>query len=257
MINDTRKTLLLVDDVQVNLDILHQTLEPCGYVILAVTQGEVALQVALKAQPDLILLDVMMPNGIDGYETIRRLKKEPGTRAIPVIFITAKNEPEDIEKFFQEGAVDFIGKPFCQQEVIRRVEIHLKLVSCNGNDPGKKNPTADPGLKQKAAPLPLASSTPLPIKVPNATLAELAEVYLDELRKEMPVIIEALDRKDFSTIIQRAHNYAGSGASHGIKLVTYFGQVLEFTAGQNQTTATAALIDSFRNYLERVEVMRQ
>jgi len=113
--NVDKQTILLVDDKKDNLRILQITLEPLGYAILAAPSGEVALKIAEKARPDLVLLDVMMP-GIDGFETLRRLKTNAATRSLPVIFITAKTDPVDVERFFAAGAVDYIRKPFCQKK---------------------------------------------------------------------------------------------------------------------------------------------
>src|SRR5688572_31989174 len=83
--------ILLVDDMAENLSVLTAALEPAGYEILAVPSGALALKVAVKARPDLILLDVMMPE-LDGLETCQRLKRDDATRDIPVIFITARSE---------------------------------------------------------------------------------------------------------------------------------------------------------------------
>ena len=86
-------SILIVDDIPANLNLLSDALEPAGYNILAAPSGEVAVKIARRTLPDLILLDVMMP-GMDGYETCFQLKQDEATREIPVIFITAKDEPE-------------------------------------------------------------------------------------------------------------------------------------------------------------------
>jgi len=119
-------TILLVDDQPANRELLRQTLEPMGCEILVAADGEAALKVAARAKPDLILLDVMMP-GIDGYESCRRLKSNEATRGIPVIFITAQNESKDVVKGFRAGGVDYVIKPFQMEEVLARVETHLKI----------------------------------------------------------------------------------------------------------------------------------
>ncbi len=118
--------VLLVDDTPENLKILRQTLEPEGYSILVATDGEAALKVAGSASPDLILLDVQMP-GIDGYETCRRLKQDEATQDVPVIFVTARAETQSIVEGFQAGGVDYIVKPFQNEEVLVRVQTHLKI----------------------------------------------------------------------------------------------------------------------------------
>jgi DNA-binding NtrC family response regulator len=117
--------VLIVDDVPANLDLLYRTLSPQGYRILAAPNGDAALQAA-KSVPDVILLDVMMP-GLDGYDTCRRLKSNEATRAIPVIFITAQYETASVVEGFRAGGVDYISKPFQAEEVLARVETHLKI----------------------------------------------------------------------------------------------------------------------------------
>lgn len=118
--------VLLVDDTPANIDVLRKTLQPEGYEIAIAPNGKIALTIVDRVLPDLILLDVMMPE-IDGFETCRRLKEKDLTRDIPVIFITAKTETEDIVKGFSLGGVDYIAKPFRQEEVCARVRTHLQL----------------------------------------------------------------------------------------------------------------------------------
>ena len=118
--------ILIVDDIPANLNLLRQALEIEGYNIIAAPSGEVALQIAARTQPDLILLDIMMP-GIDGLETCRRLKDDKATADIPVIFITAKDETASVVEGFQVGGVDYIAKPFQHEEVRARVQTHLTI----------------------------------------------------------------------------------------------------------------------------------
>ena len=123
---NSREKILLVDDVPANLTVLTSVLEPLGYDIFAAPNGAVALSVAAKAMPDLILLDIMMP-GLDGLETCRRLKQSEATRDIPVIFITARGETESVVEGFGAGGVDYIVKPFQTGEVFNRIATHLRL----------------------------------------------------------------------------------------------------------------------------------
>ncbi|MBL9146925.1 MAG: sigma-54-dependent Fis family transcriptional regulator [Verrucomicrobiaceae bacterium] len=118
--------ILIADDTAASLDLLTRVLEPQGYEVLAVNNGKEAITLAMKAKPDLLLLDVMMP-GHDGFYVCRTLKAEPDTADVPVIFITSKNETENVLKGFRVGAVDYIVKPFQTEEVITRVATHLKL----------------------------------------------------------------------------------------------------------------------------------
>lgn len=120
-----RPVLLLVDDTPVNLLLLTRMLEK-DYTINSARNGQEALDSAFASPPDLILLDVMMPD-MDGFEVCRRLKDNPATTHIPVIFITAKNAVEDEERGFALGAADFIHKPISPPIVLARVKTHLKI----------------------------------------------------------------------------------------------------------------------------------
>lgn len=123
-----KPSILLVDDTPTNLEILVQVFDKQGYEVFVATDGESALEQVPSTQPDLILLDVMMP-GLDGFETCLRLKANPSTTDIPVIFMTALAETNDKVKGFQTGAVDYVTKPIQHEEVLARVNTHLNLRS--------------------------------------------------------------------------------------------------------------------------------
>ena len=118
--------VLIVDDEALNVDLLEQELEGAGYHTASARDGGSALAQATRLQPELILLDVMMP-GIDGYETCRRLKANEATRAIPVIFLTALRETFEKVRAFASGAVDHVTKPFESEELLARVGTHIAL----------------------------------------------------------------------------------------------------------------------------------
>ncbi|WP_442946918.1 hybrid sensor histidine kinase/response regulator [Nostoc sp. CMAA1605] len=118
--------ILLVDDNPNNLKVLSEAIQGCGWKALMATDGESAIAQAEYAHPDLILLDVMMP-GIDGFETCQRLKANSITENIPIIFMTALSDATDKVKGLEIGAVDYITKPFQQEEVIARLKLHLKI----------------------------------------------------------------------------------------------------------------------------------
>jgi phosphoserine phosphatase RsbU/P len=123
---DEKKTVLLVDDAPANIQIVNSILKDI-YKIRIATSGAKALElVKVTPPPDLILLDVMMPE-MDGYEVCTRLKQDPETRDIPVIFLTGQTEVEDETKGFDVGAVDYIHKPFSPAVVKARVQTHLVL----------------------------------------------------------------------------------------------------------------------------------
>ncbi len=130
-LDKTIESILLVDDQPANLQVLSQTLEKLGAKLLFAKNGETALAIAQKARPNLILLDIMMP-GIDGFEVCRRLKANPETRKVPVIFLSALDETGDKVRGLQLGAVDYVAKPFQPEEVIARVNTHLTIhrLSC-------------------------------------------------------------------------------------------------------------------------------
>ena len=119
-------TVMIVDDTKENINVLRKTLANIGCKISVALNGEMALDLIPKLKPNLILLDIMMP-GIDGYEVCRRLKKDAELQDVPIIFVTAKGDTEDIVQGFEAGAVAFIMKPFRQEEVCTRVKTHLAL----------------------------------------------------------------------------------------------------------------------------------
>jgi DNA-binding NtrC family response regulator len=121
-----RERILVADDTPASMSLLADILEPLGYEVLTASSGREALLLAERALPDLILLDVVMP-GHDGFSVCRMLKLEDATKHIPVIFITSRNETESLVNGFRVGAVDYIVKPYRQEEVTTRVATHLKI----------------------------------------------------------------------------------------------------------------------------------
>ncbi|TAE09148.1 MAG: hybrid sensor histidine kinase/response regulator [Oscillatoriales cyanobacterium] len=140
MLESDKKFILIVDDSATNLSVLSQALKTAGYKVRVAVDGESALVMLEKCPvnpaknffPELILLDVQMP-GIDGFETCRRIKENQLTKAIPVIFMTALADAESKMKGLSLGAVDYITKPFEQDEVIARVNIHWRLKELTDN----------------------------------------------------------------------------------------------------------------------------
>lgn len=125
-LNPNAYTVLVVDDTPTNLKVLADYLSAEGFRILVARNGESALKRAEHGQPDIILLDVLMP-GINGFETCGRLKANPATEHIPVIFMTALSETEHKVRGFEMGAVDYVTKPIQQAEVLARLQTHLKI----------------------------------------------------------------------------------------------------------------------------------
>jgi putative two-component system response regulator len=119
-------TILIVDDNPNNLQVLSSMLQQAGYKVRPALSGEIALRAVEASLPDLILLDIRMP-GLDGYQTCLRLKAEPRSSEIPVIFISALNDTDDKLAAFRAGGVDYVAKPFQAEEVLARVKAHMQL----------------------------------------------------------------------------------------------------------------------------------
>ncbi|MEN9240291.1 MAG: response regulator [Thermostichales cyanobacterium SZTDM-1c_bins_54] len=122
---EIKGNVLLVDDTPDNLRLLSSILSDQGYKVRSVIRGSMALTAVQASPPELILLDITMPE-MSGYEVCQRLKQEPKTADIPVIFISALDDVLDKVRAFQVGGVDYLTKPFFVDEVIARVEVHLE-----------------------------------------------------------------------------------------------------------------------------------
>ena len=123
-----KSVILIVDDNPKNLQVLGNILKVKKCKVGVANNGQQALQMTENINPDLILLDIMMPK-MDGFEVCKRLKASPETKEIPIIFLTAKTEMEDIVRGFRLGAVDYVTKPFHSVELLARVSTHLELKS--------------------------------------------------------------------------------------------------------------------------------
>ena len=116
-----RRIILMVDDEASGRRITKLVLERSGYQVLTAPSGEEGLVLAKAEHPDVILLDIMMPK-MDGYETLRRLKRDPDTRVIPVLMLTARGADQDIAMSFQLGAVFHLDKPYETKDLLRKIE---------------------------------------------------------------------------------------------------------------------------------------
>ena len=121
-----KNKILVVDDIKKNIQLLGSVLDKEGYAVSYATNGAKALEMTAVEDFDLILLDVMMPE-MDGFEVCRQLKQNRRTRDIPVLFLTAKSERDDIVRGLCEGAVDYLTKPFNTAELVARVKTHVAL----------------------------------------------------------------------------------------------------------------------------------
>src|SRR5207244_4417826 len=118
--------ILIIDDAPANIQTLSTILKERGYDINIATDGRQGLELLERIRPDLILLDIMMPE-MDGFETCRRIKASATWREIPIVFLTAKTDTGDIVRAFELGAVDYVAKPFNAHELLARVNTHLTL----------------------------------------------------------------------------------------------------------------------------------
>jgi DNA-binding response OmpR family regulator len=118
--------ILIIDDAPDTLNLLSRMLENHGYPVRTAINGQIALQKSKLAPPALILLDIVMPS-MDGYEVCARLKADPLTRDIPIIFLSALDDSEGKVRAFEAGAVDYVTKPFHAEEVLARIRTHLAL----------------------------------------------------------------------------------------------------------------------------------
>ena len=118
--------ILVVDDTPANIQMMMAILKPQGYQLSAATNGRQALEVIAKVRPDLVLMDVMMPE-MDGYEACQRIKASPDWHDLPVIFLSGRTDAADVVRGFEVGAVDYVGKPFNAHELLARVGTHLTI----------------------------------------------------------------------------------------------------------------------------------
>ncbi|MCB1192238.1 MAG: SpoIIE family protein phosphatase [Leptospiraceae bacterium] len=124
--DENQYRILIVDDTQKNIQLIGTILKEEGYTINVAQNGVQALNLISKINPDLILLDVMMPE-MDGFEACQKIKENPKYKDIPIIFLTARVDTEDIVKGFEMGAADYIAKPFQAEELLARISTHLEL----------------------------------------------------------------------------------------------------------------------------------
>lgn len=176
-----KASLLIVDDTPANLRFLRDLLTELGYKVRIASDGLMALQSAQSTPPDLILLDIMMPR-MDGYTVCAHLKADKRTSEVPVIFLSALNEPPDKVKAFAAGGVDYITKPFHVDEVLARVETHLALHRLQHN------------LEQQIAELDaFAHTVAHDLKNPLAMLVGYTDVLTEELADTPdPIVQECL-----------------------------------------------------------------
>lgn len=187
--NPYKGNILVVDDTPANLRLLVDILTEKGYKARPVPNGRLALTAARNMPPDIILLDIMMPE-MDGYEVCRQLKEDQLNRDVPIIFISAVNDVLDKVKAFSIGGVDFITKPFQVEEVLARVETHLSRVLLQKNLQ-KKNEELLEALKQLKT-----TQDQLILSEKMALLGQLIAGIGHEINTPLGVIRSSIDNVD-------------------------------------------------------------
>ncbi len=228
-----RPTVLIVDDNPTNLGVLTNYLNAYGYKTPIASNGDIAVKRAKHILPDLILLDVVMP-GIDGFETCRRLKFDEATRDIPVIFMTALSNPEDKLRGFEVGGVDYVIKPFYQEEVLARVATHIRIRELTQS------------LKEHAAELARANAE---VRSLNAQLtAENLQVSADLKETEHKYQTLAEDITDGYFVLQNDRVVFANQAfcrMHGYQLEEVLDRAfLDFVDPESRTEVTAVYQDT-------------
>jgi DNA-binding response OmpR family regulator/DNA-binding CsgD family transcriptional regulator len=169
--------VLIVDDVPDNLALLHDALDEAGYTVLVATQGESALQRARQAQPGIVLLDAVMP-GMDGFEVARRMKAQPSTQHIPIVFMTGLTETEHVVRAFEAGGVDYVNKPIRTAEVLARIAVHMRQARHGAQARNALDAFGHAALTVRVADGRLVWQTPLARQLLQAYLGEAAPSQL-------------------------------------------------------------------------------
>lgn len=211
-----KETILIVDDTPTNLEVLFDFLSNAGFRVLFAEDGESALEKANYAAPDLILLDILMP-GIDGFETCRRLKESEATKSIPVIFLTALTDTVDKVKGFSLGAVDFITKPLQYEEVLARVETHVRIQALTRQLQQQNHRLEHEVQERKQAEAALQLQNQRSQLFAEVTLKIRQSLQLDEILQTTVTEIQKILQADRVLIYRLWPDGSGSGVAEAVQ----------------------------------------
>jgi len=212
----SKGTILVVDDTPTNLEVLFDFLSNAGFKVLFAEDGESAIEKANYAMPDLILLDILMP-GIDGFETCRRLKESELTRSIPVIFLTALTDIVDKVKGFSLGAVDFVTKPLHYEEVLARVETHLRIQALTQQLQAQNEQLEYEIQERKQAEAALQRQNQRAQLFAEVTLKIRQSLQLDEVLRTTVTEVQNILQADRVLIYRLWPNGTGSGVAEAVQ----------------------------------------
>ncbi|MDJ1176429.1 two-component system response regulator [Roseofilum capinflatum] len=221
--------ILIVDDNTNNLRVLFNLLKKSGFRVLVATDGKNALDKVHQTYPDLILLDVMMPE-LSGFEVCRQLQANPKTQDIPVIFMTALSESEDKVKGFQLGAVDYITKPFYQEEVLSRIQLHLKLRSLTQN------------LREKNQQLHKEVQARLLAETQLKHLNEDLESRVMERTGQLSLALEQLQAREEQLSYEASHDHL-TGLYNRLWVTQYLSTLLDHFSSSSQSNTGILFLD--------------
>ena len=236
--------ILLVDDNATNLQVLYQTLDGYGYRLLAARSGKDALAIATRAVPDLILLDVMMPD-MDGFETCARLKADERTRGCTIIFLSALTESSDKVRGLEMGAVDFVNKPFQAEEVLARVRTHLALRDLQ-EQLHRRNDELQHELRVAQELLREARDRTDGVLLGDSpVVTRLRDDIQAAAAAESPLLISGPPGSDHEAVARAVHHHS-SRSSRAIICVSCLTMAADLTAGTGETGAGFDFHDRWR-----------